>query len=58
MMVRLRDASYDGRGAWPKLSVPALHAIADKLSVLHAGSWRFLPCDVWGRPRELEFLGE
>lgn len=62
MIVRLRDITYDGRthdgGVWPRLSVPALHAIADRLSPKHAGSWRFLPCDVWGRPRELEFLGE
>ncbi|KAI1260896.1 hypothetical protein F5Y18DRAFT_431682 [Xylariaceae sp. FL1019] len=40
---------------WPRLSVPAIHAIADKLSPKHAGAWRFLPCDVWGRPRELPF---
>ncbi|KAI1381050.1 hypothetical protein F4677DRAFT_209951 [Hypoxylon crocopeplum] len=61
MLVRLRDATFAGSGdaaAWPQLSVPALHAIADRLSPRHAGSWRFLPCDVWGRPRELEFLGE
>ncbi|KAI1332694.1 hypothetical protein F5Y16DRAFT_123048 [Xylariaceae sp. FL0255] len=44
-------------GEWPKLSVLALHAVADKLSPRHAGAWRFLPCDVWGRPKELEFLG-
>ncbi|KAI0146967.1 hypothetical protein GGR57DRAFT_280459 [Xylariaceae sp. FL1272] len=40
---------------WPRLSVPAIHAVADKLSPRHAGAWRFLPCDVWGRPRELPF---
>ncbi|KAI0549935.1 hypothetical protein F4679DRAFT_583931 [Xylaria curta] len=42
---------------WPRLSIPAVHAIADKLSPKHEGAWRFLPCDVWGRPRELPFLG-
>ncbi|KAI0972421.1 hypothetical protein F4678DRAFT_430233 [Xylaria arbuscula] len=46
------------KGDWPRLSVPAIHAVADKLSTRYAGSWRFLPCDVWGRPRELPFLGE
>ncbi|KAI1308350.1 hypothetical protein F5Y03DRAFT_350775 [Xylaria venustula] len=46
------------KGDWPRLSVPAVHAVADKLSTRYAGSWRFLPCDVWGRPRELPFLGE
>ncbi|KAI0522013.1 hypothetical protein F5B22DRAFT_643594 [Xylaria bambusicola] len=44
------------KGDWPRLSVPAVHAIADKLSPRHEGAWRFLPCDVWGRPRELPFL--
>ncbi|KAI0393280.1 hypothetical protein F5Y17DRAFT_315159 [Xylariaceae sp. FL0594] len=47
-----------GAGAtdtWPRLSIPAVHAIADKLSPRHEGAWRFLPCDVWGRPRELPF---
>ncbi|KAI1825252.1 hypothetical protein F4861DRAFT_202587 [Xylaria intraflava] len=44
-------------GEWPWLSVPAVHAIADRLSGEHEGAWRFLPCDVWGRPRELRFLG-
>ncbi|KAI1274015.1 hypothetical protein F5Y07DRAFT_410668 [Xylaria sp. FL0933] len=45
------------KGEWPRMSVPAIHAVADKLSPRHAGAWRFLPCDVWGRPRELPFLG-
>ncbi|KAI0098704.1 hypothetical protein GGR51DRAFT_537601 [Nemania sp. FL0031] len=44
-------------GEWPRMSIPAVHAIADKLSPRHAGAWRFLPCDVWGRPRELPFAG-
>lgn len=42
-------------GDWPRMSIPAVHAIADKLSPRHEGAWRFLPCDVWGRPRELPF---
>ena len=46
------------KGDWPRFSVPAIHAIADKLSARHEGAWRFLPCDVWGRPRELPFLGD
>ncbi|KAI0387087.1 hypothetical protein F5Y04DRAFT_76496 [Hypomontagnella monticulosa] len=62
MVVRLRDVTADvgggegGGGSWPRLSVPALHAVADRLSARHAGAWRFLPCDVWGKPRELEFI--
>lgn len=61
MLVRLRHVAYAGSGdaaGWPRLSVPALHAVADRLSPRHAGAWRFLPCDVWGRRRELGFLGE
>ncbi|KAI1336320.1 hypothetical protein F5Y15DRAFT_211425 [Xylariaceae sp. FL0016] len=71
MVIRLRDITYEGMDikrslvgagggggdSWPRLSVLAVHAVADKLSPRHAGAWRFLPCDVWGRPRELEFLG-
>ncbi|KAI0601661.1 hypothetical protein F4775DRAFT_589429 [Biscogniauxia sp. FL1348] len=59
MMLGLRDATYEaGRGRdWPRLSVPAVHAVADRLAPRHAGAWRFLPCDVWGRKRELGFLG-
>ncbi|KAI1416157.1 hypothetical protein F5Y13DRAFT_128301 [Hypoxylon sp. FL1857] len=55
MLIRLRDVAHDGSNSG--LSVPAVHAIADRLSPRHAGAWRFLPCDVWGRRRELEFLG-
>ncbi|KAI0441350.1 hypothetical protein F4803DRAFT_428227 [Xylaria telfairii] len=47
----------NGASEWPRMSIPAVHAIADKLSPRHEGAWRFLPCDVWGRPRELPFLG-
>ncbi|KAI1441500.1 hypothetical protein F5Y02DRAFT_430916 [Annulohypoxylon stygium] len=55
MQIRLRDVSYDGAS---KLTVPAIHAIADRLSPKYAGSWRFLPCDIWGRRRGLGFIGE
>ncbi|OTB09154.1 hypothetical protein M426DRAFT_316448 [Hypoxylon sp. CI-4A] len=55
MLVRLRDVTYPGGSQWPQLTVPALHAVADRLSGRHEGAWRFLPCDVWGRPRELPF---
>ncbi|KAI1806775.1 hypothetical protein F4811DRAFT_101356 [Daldinia bambusicola] len=63
MLVRLRDVSYDARPGdghpWPRtLPVQALHAVAGRLSAPHEGCWRFLPSDVWGRPVELEFLGE
>ncbi|KAI0133465.1 hypothetical protein BJ170DRAFT_715498 [Xylariales sp. AK1849] len=58
MIMRMRDTTYEGGNSWPGLSVLAVHAIADRLSPAHAGAWRFLPCDIWGRPRELPFLGQ
>ncbi|KAL7623473.1 hypothetical protein AAE478_007155 [Parahypoxylon ruwenzoriense] len=61
LLAHLRDATRDDDGggggvnAWPHMSVPALHAVAERLSPPHAGAWRFLPCDVWGRPRDLPY---
>lgn len=56
MMIRLRDSTFEGGNDWPKLSVLAVHQIADRLSPTHAGAWRFLPCTVWGKPRPLPFF--
>ncbi|KAK8115960.1 hypothetical protein PG984_012462 [Apiospora sp. TS-2023a] len=56
MLVRLRDTTFEGGNDWPRLPILAVHAIADRLSPAHAGSWRFLPCNVWGKPKELPFL--
>lgn len=56
MMVRLRDSTFEGGNDWPKLSVLAVHQIADRLSPAHAGAWRFLPCTEWGKPRPLPFF--
>jgi hypothetical protein len=56
MLMRMRDTTYQGGNDWPGLPPVALHTIADRLSKTHAGAWRFLPCDVWGRPKELLFL--
>ncbi|KAK8069822.1 isochorismatase family protein [Apiospora phragmitis] len=56
MLVRLRDTTFEGGNDWPRLPVLAVHAIADRLSPAHVGAWRFLPCSIWGKPRELPFL--
>ncbi|KXJ92079.1 hypothetical protein Micbo1qcDRAFT_195031 [Microdochium bolleyi] len=56
MMVRCRDVTYESGHDWPGLPVPSVHAIADRLSLPHKGAWRFLPCNVWGRPMELHAL--
>ncbi|KAJ1333800.1 hypothetical protein MN608_03797 [Microdochium nivale] len=56
MMVRCRDVTYESGHDWPGLPVPSVHAIADRLSLPHKGAWRFLPCNVWGRPIELRAL--
>ncbi|KAK9415083.1 hypothetical protein SUNI508_01931 [Seiridium unicorne] len=58
MLVRMRDTTFEGGNNWPGLSLVAVHTIADRLSKTHAGAWRFLPSDVWGKPKELPFLGE
>lgn len=58
MMLQTRDTTFEGGNTWPGLSVPAVHAVVDRLSPRHARSWRFLPCDAWGKPRELPFLGD
>lgn len=57
MSIGVGGGGGNGANEWPRMSIPAVHAIADKLSPRHEGAWRFLPCDVWGRPRELPFLG-
>ncbi|KAK7942718.1 uncharacterized protein PG986_011831 [Apiospora aurea] len=56
MLVRLRDTTFEGGNDWPRLPVLAVHVVADRLSPAHAGSWRFLPCTIWGKPQELPFL--
>lgn len=56
MLVRLRDTTFEGGNDWPRIPVLAVHAIASRLSPAHAGAWNFLPCNVWGKPRELPFL--
>lgn len=58
MLMRMRDTTCDGGNNWPGLPLVAVHAISDKLSKIHAGAWRFLPCNVWGKPKELLFLGQ
>lgn len=57
MMMMMEAGGGGNMTAWPRMSILAVHAVADKLSPRHEGAWRFLPCDVWGRPRELPFLG-
>ncbi|KAI0174921.1 hypothetical protein BJ166DRAFT_575081 [Pestalotiopsis sp. NC0098] len=58
MLMRMRDTTSGGGNDWPGVPLIALHTIDKTLSGTHAGAWRFLPCDVWGKPRQLLFLGE
>ncbi|KAH6647895.1 hypothetical protein BKA67DRAFT_400408 [Truncatella angustata] len=58
MTVRMRDTTYGGGNNWPGLSLVAVHTIDERLSRAHSGAWRFLPCDVWGKPKELLFRGQ
>lgn len=57
MVVRMRDTTYEGGNNWPGLPLVAVHVIAERLSKPHAGAWRFLPCDVWGKPKNLPYMG-
>ncbi|KAF3018531.1 hypothetical protein E8E14_011901 [Neopestalotiopsis sp. 37M] len=58
MLMRMRDTTSAGGNSWPGVPLIALDTIDRTLSKTHAGAWRFLPCNVWGKPRELAFLGQ
>ncbi|KAL1965836.1 hypothetical protein VTN77DRAFT_5157 [Rasamsonia byssochlamydoides] len=56
MVLGLRDVTFEGGNKWPAmppLSELFVHYIFARK---HAGSWRFLPCDTWGKPRPLAFV--
>ncbi|KAH8705928.1 hypothetical protein BGW36DRAFT_435989 [Talaromyces proteolyticus] len=60
MVLGLRDITFEGGNNWPvipmsSLSIPIIRYVFARK---HAGSWRFLPCDTWGKPRPLPFASE
>jgi hypothetical protein len=59
MVMGLRDKTFEGGNGWPLIpgGIVSEFVIANVLGWMHAGAWRFLPCDFWGRPRGLPSVG-
>ncbi|KAJ5805924.1 uncharacterized protein N7503_003526 [Penicillium pulvis] len=55
MVLGLRDITFEGGNQWPALPPLSTYLIHYLLARKHAGSWRFLPSDAWGNPRQLKF---
>ena len=54
----LCDKTFQGGNNWPAAPEKAVKYVADHLATKHAGAWRFLPSDTFGKPRPLAFTGE
>ena len=52
------DRTFPGGGDWPAMPAVGPYVINCVFSWKHAGAWRFLPTDMWRRPRPLRFLGD
>lgn len=57
MVLGLRDVTYPGSAGWPAMPAVAGYVVNYVLAWRHSGAWRFLPCNHFGTPRELRFLG-
>ncbi|KAJ5817240.1 hypothetical protein N7447_009473 [Penicillium robsamsonii] len=55
MVLGLRDVTFESGNQRPSLPPMADWIINYLLARKHAGAWRFLPCDGWGKPRSLVF---
>ncbi|KAH7312948.1 hypothetical protein BKA65DRAFT_149307 [Rhexocercosporidium sp. MPI-PUGE-AT-0058] len=53
------DTTFEGgvHAWWPPFPFFVPYLVKFWYMRKHSGAWRFSPCDVFGRPRELEFLG-
>lgn len=53
------DRTFEGgkNGLWPAFPFFVPYMVKYWYMKKHAGAWRFCPCDVFGQPRELQFLG-
>ncbi|KAF2164438.1 hypothetical protein M409DRAFT_25315 [Zasmidium cellare ATCC 36951] len=47
----VRDVAYEGGNAWPNFPPAMEKDIIHRLVPLHAGAWRFLPCEFDGQVR-------
>ena len=57
MVLGLRDVTFQGGNDWPVMPPLSAWFVHYFFASKYAGAWRFLPCDTWGRPRELAFGG-
>ncbi|KAL1989027.1 hypothetical protein VTN96DRAFT_5790 [Rasamsonia emersonii] len=53
MVLGLRDVTFQGGNQWPAMPPLSEWIVHYVFARKHSGSWRFLPCDTWGRPRPL-----
>lgn len=58
MVMGLCDTTFQGGNDWPKLPWGAGFIVNWVFAGRHKGAWRFLPCDMYRTPRELQFLDE
>ncbi|PWY76079.1 hypothetical protein BO94DRAFT_627153 [Aspergillus sclerotioniger CBS 115572] len=57
MVLGLRDVTFEGGNDWPVMPPLSAWVVHYFFKRKYNGAWRFLPCDTWGRPRELAFGG-
>ncbi|KAL3467154.1 hypothetical protein BJX64DRAFT_283880 [Aspergillus heterothallicus] len=55
MVLGLRDITFEGGNRWPEMPPLSEWFVHYIFARRHAGSWRFLPSDTWGKPRALAF---
>ncbi|KAL2800169.1 hypothetical protein BJX66DRAFT_350929 [Aspergillus keveii] len=55
MVLGLRDVTFEGGNQWPDMPPLSEWFVHYIFARKHAGSWRFLPSDTWGKPRALAF---
>ncbi|KAL2834096.1 hypothetical protein BJY01DRAFT_224473 [Aspergillus pseudoustus] len=57
LVLGLRDITFEGGNRWPEMPPLSEWFVHYVFARRHAGSWRFLPSDTWGNPRNLAFAG-
>lgn len=55
MVLGARDDSYEGGSAWPDVPCFVPYLVEHWFARKHRSVWRFSPCTVWGKKRELMF---
>ncbi|OAG05357.1 uncharacterized protein CC84DRAFT_1091120 [Paraphaeosphaeria sporulosa] len=57
MVLGLCDKTFEGGNDWPKMPMGSAYFVHYLFARKHSKAWRFLPCDTFGKPRPLAFLG-